>query len=228
MSESNRGLGIAALVAALFISFGLGAYVTGLPKHQDRYQSYNSGENNEDRSAASINSKFSSSVVQRTPCNDPKSETESDLCAQWRAAKAAEKSANWTVWGVIASGIGISLLLWQIILTREAVEDTGRATEAMGEANAISATSSAAFLAKERGRLRFSQQAITTMGGAAYLPFKIENIGSTECSLLEMHYHIVDAPIFGESCYSIEIMRSVIPAQKTEIIGDADLAILKA
>ena len=138
MLRGYRVLGVAGLVAALAITFFLGVYVTELanPKHSERYQSYQSSQREETKTATSV-ANVSQTIVHHTPCNEPKSETQSDLCAQWRAAKAAEKSADWTAWGVLASIAGISLLLWQIILTREAVEDTGRATEAMNDANEI-------------------------------------------------------------------------------------------
>jgi hypothetical protein len=116
---------------------GVGAYLTALTyPEQERYQSYNDARTNQDGAAATA-ANLSSTPQNRTPCVNPKSETESDLCAQWRAARAAEKAADWTLWGVIASIIGIACLLWQIILTRKAVEDTGHATTAMVEANKI-------------------------------------------------------------------------------------------
>jgi hypothetical protein len=73
----------------------------------------------------------------RTPCSDPKGHDESDLCAQWRSAKAAENSTLWTERGFWIAVVGSALLLWQIILTRQAVEDTSEATEAMRKANEI-------------------------------------------------------------------------------------------
>jgi hypothetical protein len=162
---------------------------------------------------------------------DPKNSDEKEK----RDLAAQEASALWAFWILVVTAfsalvtmIGTGLLLWQIMLTREAVQDTGRATNAMGEANAISAKSSAAFLAKERGRLRCWQQTISTIGGAAYLPFRIENVGNTECALLEIHYRIANVPIFTDSFSSIESLRSVIPAQVTEIIGDVNSSILNS
>gem|GEM_PF-2673377 len=73
----------------------------------------------------------------RAPCRDPKGKDESDLCAQWKAANAAEDSALWAKWGFWIGVVGSGFLLWQIILTRQAVEDTGDATAAMQSANEI-------------------------------------------------------------------------------------------
>ncbi|MEO6716669.1 MAG: hypothetical protein ABIM50_05410 [Novosphingobium sp.] len=116
----------------------MGIYVTNLsyPEQGEGYQPYQSRQGNGPETPLAVPD-LTQSIVHRTPCYNPQSETESDLCAQWRAAKAAENSANWTEWGVLASIVGISLLLWQIILTREAVEDTGNATKAMERQNEL-------------------------------------------------------------------------------------------
>lgn len=136
MFDGYRGLGTAALAAALLMAFGLGAYWAGLPYPQQRYQSYQDSKANEGRPLSTVPD-ITAPVMERTPCNEPQSEGESDLCAQWRAAKAAEKSAVWTVYGFWATLAGMALLAWQIMLTREAVKDTGDATLAMQRSNEI-------------------------------------------------------------------------------------------
>lgn len=82
----------------------------------------------------------------RTPCKSPKGKDESDLCAQWRAADAAEQSALWAQWGFWVALAGIIGLYWQVVLTRRAVEDTGEATNEMREANRIAAASDRPWL----------------------------------------------------------------------------------
>jgi hypothetical protein len=134
MSNGYRSLGIATLAAALLIAFGLGAYWMGLPYPQERYQPYQSSDKVENGATTTV-SNITVPAVERTPCHNPKSETESDLCAQWRSAVAAEKSADWTFYGFWATLAGMALLTWQIMLTREAVQDTGNATLAMQAAN---------------------------------------------------------------------------------------------
>ena len=140
MSRSDWSI-LAALagLAALFVAFGLGSYVTALnyPEEQ-RYQSYRyAAEQPQQVEAAAAGQSNAHPLQYRAPCHQPEGQGESDLCAQWRAAKAAENSAFWTKWGVWIAVIGSSLLLWQIALTRKAVEDTGEATDAMREANRI-------------------------------------------------------------------------------------------
>lgn len=117
-------------------------------------------------------------LLYRTPCDDPKGQTESDLCAQWRAANAAEDSAFWTEWGFWIASVGSTLLLWQIILTRKAVEDTSQATETMREANQI---------AREIGQAQIRAYPIVSeitveyndANQALVVGWKISNNGST-------------------------------------------------
>ena len=138
MFRGYRGIFIATGLAALLIAFGLGAYTVNLNQpEQQRYQEYETSNDDERGSPLSVARDLPRAKVQRTPCDNPNSESESDLCAQWKAANAAEDSAFWTKWGFWVAIIGSSFLLWQIILTREAVKDTGDATKAMQDANEI-------------------------------------------------------------------------------------------
>lgn len=114
------------------------------------------------------------------PCYRAKDHNAADLCAQWRAAEAAEKSADWSRWGVLASVVGISLLLWQIILTRKAVEATGKATKAMQDANEI-ATDTAkrqlrAYVASANASVNFGELLKPVSGVVQFL---IQNTGQT-------------------------------------------------
>lgn len=102
---------------------------------QERYQTYAETDGNQERASAPV-SDLPKSPQRRAPCVDPQTATDSDLCAQWRAARGAEKAADWAMWGVLASIAGIIGLYWQIALTREAVQDTGRATGLMEAQNA--------------------------------------------------------------------------------------------
>lgn len=140
MSRSDWNF-LAALagLAALFTAFCLGVYITALNYPQEeRYQSYRHTADQPTQAKSALPAEADSQPFQyRTPCRQPEGQGESDLCAQWRAANATEDSAFWTKWGVWIGIIGSSLLLWQIMLTRKAVEDTSKATEAMREANSI-------------------------------------------------------------------------------------------
>lgn len=66
----------------------------------------------------------------KQPCRNTPEDRQSDLCAQWEAA-------DWTKWGVLVGILGTIALIYQIMLTREAVEDTSEATQEMRRANEI-------------------------------------------------------------------------------------------
>lgn len=140
MAGGYRVLIVGALAALVFTVFGLGwisGYALNNPTNE-RHQPYRYAADKpleiDPATARGANSK---PFEYRSPCDNPKGQTESDLCAQWKAANAAENSAFWTKWGFWIGVIGSALLLWQIILTREAVEDTSQATKAMERQNDI-------------------------------------------------------------------------------------------
>lgn len=122
-----------AAIGLAIVSFGLGAMlVASNESNKERYLPYRYIQEQPARMEPPLaGSPDAQSFQYRIPCREPKSESESDLCAQWRAAKAGEDSARWTKWGVWVGVIGSLFLLWQIILTRKAVEDTREATKAM-------------------------------------------------------------------------------------------------
>lgn len=55
------------------------------------------------------------------PCDPPKDQRDSDLCAQWKAADAARDAADWTRWGVVLGVLGTLGLFWTLLYTRKAV-----------------------------------------------------------------------------------------------------------
>lgn len=135
MLRGYRSIVLAAVIGLAITAFGLGAYVTGVsyPK-PERYQSYSNAKNEQDEAPSSVPA-IAKPIKRSTPCQNPQTASESDLCAQWRAAVAAESTVDWTAMGVLASIAGIIGLYWQIALTREAVQDTGKATLAMERQN---------------------------------------------------------------------------------------------
>jgi hypothetical protein len=138
MLRGYRGFIIAAGLACLFTTFGIGLYLGTLnyPDEQ-RHQEYRYTDKDIADTQITGRAYLPKAKEYKAPCDKPYGKDESDLCAQWRAAKAAENSAFWTKWGFWIAVIGSSLLLWQIMLTREAVQDTGRATDAMALQNEI-------------------------------------------------------------------------------------------
>jgi hypothetical protein len=146
MLRGYRFLVAAACGLVLFVALGTGAFFGALysPDHK-QYQTVagqQSGQN--DYTGPSQSLPDISGVpgpVERAIAN-PHPSTGQDH--EKRDLAAQEASALWAFWMVVASGLGFIittiatiLLYQQIRLTREAVQDTGLATEAMQEANRI-------------------------------------------------------------------------------------------
>lgn len=124
MDKGHRLLLFAACIALAMISFGLGAMTLML--HQ------NAGE-----IAPYVEVLDTSEKLVKYPCRDVVSRDESELCAQWQAAAASDKSAFLALCGVVVTSIGSVLLLWQIGLTREALTEADKATAEAQRANEI-------------------------------------------------------------------------------------------
>jgi len=62
-------------------------------------------------------------------CYGSKNHDSADLCAQWRAAIAAEKAAETTRWGNIIAGIGAALSFFSIVLVICALRQTEKSLQ---------------------------------------------------------------------------------------------------
>lgn len=152
MLRGGRGvLAAFAGLAALFTALGTGAYFGTLSAPHYGYQAthptYRSSHAEQsdpsqiDRDRAGL-PYFAERIASGADPADADEREKRDLAAQ-------ESMSVWAFWLLLVSGagtvttmIGTGFLLWQIILTRKAVEDTGEATEAMREANEIARQSS--------------------------------------------------------------------------------------
>ena len=125
-------------LAALFIAFGLGAYVVGLSDPQEQgQQPYRYAADKPQEFDATVTAHASAKALEyRTPCIEPKGRDESDLCAQWRAAIAAEKAAhearrssNWSIGATISSAlslIAVAVALYLTVISNKIARDTAR------------------------------------------------------------------------------------------------------
>ena len=182
---SDRSNGIYRSVVAAVVGLGL---VGAAPQNGSKERRENAkAQTDAGKSAPTVFRQPSNAVevsqppIHDRPCQEGSDNRESDLCAQWKAADAASKAAWWAMFATFVTALGTLGLFWQIKLTREAVEDTGAATEAMKEANRISETQSEnqlrawlAFDLSEGARL-------DTMNGQPWIKakFKITNMGNT-------------------------------------------------
>ncbi|MCB2013937.1 MAG: hypothetical protein R3E11_05115 [Sphingobium sp.] len=124
---------------AVALAWGIGYVSGGLNKSEEQgYQHYRYAPDDEKAATAAL-SDSTQSIEYRTPCTNPKGHDESDLCAQWKAAQAAQVGAEWTqiagiaaVFGAIGLIItlGFNLKAWEA--GREANDIARRALEAQG------------------------------------------------------------------------------------------------
>jgi hypothetical protein len=142
MSERNwNNISAAGLITVIFALLGLAV----IHSHEGDQRRVNQTANAEARyeeggqyltpkaGIPALSEKFAANPEPKTT----QQKEERDLAAQ-------ESMAVWAYWmmvlsgfGVIITAIGTGFLVWQIDLTRKAVKDTGRATEAMQVANEI-------------------------------------------------------------------------------------------
>lgn len=111
------------LIAAL-IAFGLGYWIAedSYYSKQERYQRYLHTEGKSSAANPVLVGKGNPATLEyREPCKRPQGREESELCAQWRAARAGEAGALWTQRGVLASLGGGLLTLVSIFLVLRAL-----------------------------------------------------------------------------------------------------------
>lgn len=116
---------------------------------------------------------------------------ESDLNAQRQMADWAFGALIIASGGLLVTGTGTGFLLWQIMLTRKAVEDTGKATKAMERQNEIAEAAQRPWLAVSLemvGEAKFSDKGLHM---AAYIV--IRNVGSSPA-----HNVYVKLDVFNE------------------------------
>ena len=159
MSRGNWRILVAlAGLATVAVALGTGAYFGALNAPHYGYQggraAYRSPQPEKsnpsqvDRDRAGL-PYFAERIASAPDPQDADEREKRDLAAQ-------EASALWAFWlllvsvaGVVATVIGTGFLLWQIMLTREAVTDTGKATNAMERQNSLASAAQRAWLVIE-------------------------------------------------------------------------------
>jgi hypothetical protein len=58
----------------------------------------------------------------QAPCGKGEKHRSSDLCAQWYAADAANRAADWAMWSTIVGALGFTGVLYTLRLTRQATD----------------------------------------------------------------------------------------------------------
>jgi hypothetical protein len=176
------------LAVIVFLSLGVGAYFGALNAPNHSYEAKETTQNtskNERANPSQIDrdrAGLPNFVERIASAPDPENADEREK----RDLAAQEAAALWGFWMLVASAagtvttmIGTGFLLWQIVLTREAVEDTGKATMAMEAANEIARDGQNANL---RAWLKVDASYMSvTIGDEVCVAsaFEITNIGQT-------------------------------------------------
>lgn len=146
--ERINWIGLTILISLATFMFGIGHWYASLDNPQDYgYPKYRYASQQPSEVLPPLSTvPYAQPLEYRRPCQNPEGESESQLCADWRAAKAGESSASWAQWGVIVAAIGSALLLWQISLTRIALDETSDATKAMIDQNILAEQAQRAWI----------------------------------------------------------------------------------
>lgn len=192
MLRSNRSVVLAlAIMALAFWCLFAGWMFGASDPPTERYQSYRYAADKPlevDPAASGVaNAK---TFEYRNPCREPKGRDESDLCAQWRAAYAAEDSASWAMWGFLFTCVGAIGLIVTINQSRIAL-DRAR------EANVISRESNRPWLKIEASpTLRYIPPGMAGTQPQLEHILKVANIGGSPAIHVDAHYCIVSGTSF--------------------------------
>jgi len=113
MSGGSR-LFIAATVGCLaLVAILVGAdFIADRVDHPNKYPGYTETLAEAQRRLPWLSlEKGKTAAKQLHPCQDYAGHDQSDLCAQWRAADAAERSSRWSFWQVVLGFLGVMGLL---------------------------------------------------------------------------------------------------------------------
>ena len=135
-SSSDWAFPVVGIVLSLLLAYGVG-FVTGRDGHraeQEHFPRYRYTQSNSPKAGQGAVEAFGPKIY-REPCRDLRGSEESDLCAQWRAARAAEAAAVWTergFWIGLASVIGLGVTIFLTLrATKAALRSAGAAERAI-------------------------------------------------------------------------------------------------
>lgn len=210
MLRGYRFLIVAACGLALFAALGTGAFFGSLygpdRKHYEAVAGEQSGQHDYAGPSQSLPDIAGlPGPVERAIAN-PHPATGSDN--EKRDLAAQEASALWAFWMVVASGLGFIittiatiLLYQQIRLTREAVEDTGKATTAMERQNELAARQQRPWITIELAEPFISR---SERGIILFCTVELGNIGATPAFDANVDYAL--APAIRNPIYDFQVV----------------------
>lgn len=189
MPRSNLGYILTAFFGLAAYAYGLGVFgVLDWAGQPQRYPHYYDGGDKPGGTASAARPQTVQGSREKEPCIDERSRDESDLCAQWRAANAAEDAA-WSAWLQLLIGalgmIGLGVTLWfnrrSLNVAERAIEEARRTGEAQARA----------YLSVKDAKLTFDKW------GVAELSVTIFNSGNSPARQVSWHFELNLAVITG-------------------------------
>lgn len=178
------------------MSFGTGIFWSGLNYPQSEgYQPYQDTTSDPARlQTAPIPQ--AKTLKYKTPCEQPKGETESQLCAEWRATIAAEKAADYAFWGTVFTFMGIVGLIVTIVHGQKGLA-------AARDANRIASESDRPWLEVDNLDVSWGMysHAASRVYGRIQANFAVRNTGKRPA--IEIHYKIAGTNEFGVDVYRL-------------------------
>jgi hypothetical protein len=139
MSGGNKGFVAAAVFGLIVSSAGIGSLVTSEGAYKPNgYPHYQSGP--KEPAGGTLSTIPVNGVrffQEKEPCYQPGNSEQSGLCAQWRAADAAEQAAQYAKWQLLVSllgVIGLGATLWYNQRAIAIAGDANLETRRIGEA----------------------------------------------------------------------------------------------
>jgi hypothetical protein len=120
-----------------------------------------------------------SAVAERSNCARGIYDEQSDLCAQWKAANAAERGADAAKWSVVIGWVGVLLGLVTMGAAIAAAIFAKRAADANRAANKLFQKHVSAKLETENFVFKMPAQAPPNGPWLAQLSFQVDNLGDT-------------------------------------------------
>lgn len=197
MSNGHRLLAGFAGGLALLIALATGAYFGALYAPHYGYQSAHStysGPASKQGNVSQIDRDraglpyFAERIASGTDPENRREREQRDLAAQ-------ESMSVWAFWmlavsaaGVLTTMIGTGFLLWQIVLTRKAVKDTGDATRAMNRQNELMEAAQRPYIVVEPGP---SPTEVDERGHIMPASYRYRNFGGTAAQIILQAHNVV-------------------------------------
>ncbi len=200
-SDGRGGIVAAAIFGLITISAGMGAYYTSSLAPNNPYPTYAFAVPDESRAQA-----IARGVMQQ-PCVAMVGHDDIDLCAQWRAAVAAEHAAFWGFAQMALSLAGLIGLLITLVFNQKALV---LAAESQSETRRIGRAQVRSYLDLSKVRLHISAEGIPSVSLA------LRNVGQSPAIKVEANTTV---EIFNSKRKDKEVLECFSPAKVPSIMS---------